>query len=272
MITLSQFTLPRVIKAHWKRILLALIVVTVTVALGVYFAIFHVYKSNYQHTLRQVNQAITSYNTLLSARDTAIAQIGASDKSFSDSMATYKQEYDTYDANVRAISSERSLRDDMVNASYDQLVKKNDKFDLFIASQFDILHLVHRVTIDCSDTSLNKLNTSDLGKLVSVYDTATTACVAGMQSLSKSKDSDAAKTGLEAVNYFAGMRKHVVAMQDAYTAGNRSTFESEYNAFLEEVANYKPRTQVSDLLSIDKSLVPTTELNQLAVVVNARQK
>lgn len=267
----SLSTLPGAITAHWKRIVIGLLLLVVIAATGYYFGFVRLYKSDYTQMLREVNDSTTAYNDLLTARDTAIGKIGGSKDAFADGVNAYRDSYTKYLQNIGALSGKRALRDPAVRTSYDALMGRNTKFATFVSEQLKLLPLVQSVTVECSETAPSKLNISDLGAVVVAYDTAFKPCTESMKTLAASTNTTAAKRAADNVAYFDSMRGHAVAMQDAYSASNRAKFESEYNALLDALAQYKTHIQVRDLLDIDKSVVPTSELNTLAKTLSARQ-
>lgn len=272
MSKLSLTTLPGAITAHWKRIVLLLVLLLVIGGSVIYFAFFHIYRSDYARALTQVNQTITKYNNLLEARDTAVGQVGDTNELFDESMDNYHEAFNSYIDAITAVSEERALHDSAVNQSYQMLSQKSALFEEFIEEQLALAPVVHEVATSCSASAPSQLNTSDLGKIVEVYDAAMNPCVVAMKQLSETDDEAAAKRGKDAIAYFDVTRKHAVAMQEAYKAGNRSGFESEYNTFLDQLADYKTTIQVADLLDINKEVIPTTQLNDLARVISSRQK
>ncbi len=272
MRTIKISALPVWLRSHWKQALVATVIGVAIVAGAVYFAVFYVAKSDYSHTLTKVNQSVTVYNKLLSARDDVRAAIPLSDKAFSDALTSYTQDSHDYNSSITALATERSLKNSTVRSSYDALMKKNDVFMQYTKTQLTLLPLFHHVDASCTESSLGKLNISDLGKIVDAYDSATKPCLDAMRSLVASKVPIVVTRGSAAVDYFSTMRTHAVAMQAAYLAGNRAGFESEYNVFLEAVANYKANVAIDSLLGIDTTVVPTTQLNNFASILASYQK
>lgn len=265
-------TLPGAIIAHWKRILLVILGLGAIAGAIYYFGFVQLYKSDYAHTLQGINRMTTSYNDLLTARDAAIGSLDKEDSVFGSAVEKYRKQYESYVEADASIHDDRALRDPSVQTAYDALQKRNASFSTFVSGQLALLPLAKGVTAGCAAGAPSKLNTSDLGKIVEVYDAALGACTNAMKSLAKSDDIVAAKRASDNVAYFDTMRAHAVAMQAAYTAGARSTFESEYNALLESLAQYKTHIQVRDLLDIKKDVIPSSELNTLASVLSQRQK
>lgn len=268
----THSTLPAAIVAHWKRILLVILGLGTVTAAIYYLGFVQLYKSDYAHTLQGVNRMTTSYNDLLTARDAAISSLGKEDGVFDSAVEKYRKQYESYLEADASVKDNRALRDSSVRTAYDALEKRNATFATFISGQLALLPLTQGVTIGCTESTPSKLNTSDLSKVVEVYDAAFGACANALKSLAKSDDTVAAKRASDNVAYFDAMRAHAEAMQTAYIAGSRSTFESEYNALLESLAQYKTHIQVRDLLDIKKDVIPSSELNALASVLSQRQK
>ncbi|MGB4761811.1 MAG: hypothetical protein WBP12_00475 [Candidatus Saccharimonas sp.] len=268
----TQPTLPGVIAAHWKRILLVVLGLGIVAAAVYYFGFVRLYKSDYAHTLQGVNRMTTAYNDLLTTRDAAISSLGKEDSVFGSVVEKYRKQHTSYLEADASLQDNRALRDSSVWVAYDALQKRNATFVTFVSGQLALLALTQGVAVNCTESAPSKLNTSDLNKIVEVYDAAFGACTNAMKSLAKSDDTAATKRASDNVAYFDTMRAHAVAMQAAYTAGSRSTFESEYNALLESLAQYKAHIQVRDLLDIKKDVVPSSELNALATVLSQRQK
>ena len=272
MVKVTRTKLPVGLLAHWKRVVLVIVALLIIGGAVYYFAFVQLYKSDYAHMLTSVNRVTTTYNDLLSARDDAVDKLGQSDEEFSKAVSSYRQKYTNYSEQSGSLVGERANRDSAVQAAYQSLREHNDGFGRFVATQFDRLPLVHSVVLDCSEDAPSKLNTSDLAKIVEVYDGAMKSCTEAMKHLADSNDAVVKKRGSDNVTYFDAMRTHVVAMQTAYTASDRSTFESEYNALLEALAQYEAHIQVRDLLDIDKNTVPATQLNALATLLSQHQR
>lgn len=262
----------RAIRAHWRRILLVVVALILAGGAVYYFGFVHIYKSDYSSMLREVNDTTTAYNGLLSARDEAIGKLSAEDQAFNSTVEQYRQTNTKYRDTSTTLGGARALKDATVRTAYNTFTQQNTKFFAYVQDQLDLLPLVHGVTINCSEAAPSKLNTSDLAKIADVYDQAMKSCSDAMVALSKSSNSSAATLAKENVVYFAAMRAHATAMQEAYGAGNRTKFESEYNALLEALAQYKSHIQVRGFLDIDKNVVPTAELNALAKLLGERQK
>lgn len=271
MSTSTKTTPLGVVTTHWRRIVLLLSVVLIVGCAIFYFGFVRLYRSDYAAALVRVNQATTTYNELLGARDATVDHLGDTSQVFNQAIESYRDAFHDYTAAITSISQERALRDGEVKRAYTVLSQKNALFEEFIEMQLKTSPLVHSVVTDCSESAPSQLNTSDLSKIVEVYDGAMRPCVDAMKLLARSDNEAAAKRGSDSVVYFDAMRAHAVAMQSAYTANNRSTFESEYNALLEALTQYKVHIQVRDLLDIDKDAVPSSELNTLATTLSRYQ-
>lgn len=260
------------ITAHWRRIALAILVLAALGGIGFYFGVVHIYKSDYSSMLGKVNETTIAYNSLLSTRDEAISKLGTDDKVFGSTVEQYRQKNNAYREKASTLSDARALRDSAVRTAYDSFTQQNAKFFVYVQDQLHLLPLVQGVVASCSESAPSKLNTSDLAKIADLYDEAMKSCSDAMTALAKSDNTKAASRAKENLTYFDTMRGHATAMQEAYGASNRTKFESEYNALLEALAQYKSHIQVRDLLAIDKDVVPATKLNALATVLSERQK
>lgn len=272
MVNKTLTTLPRTMTVQRKRIVFGVLLLVALLTAGYYFGFVRLYKSDYAQMLSGVNKSTTAYNELLTARDGAINQLGEEGDTFTTGVDKYRQTYTKYQQSVTALGNERALRDPAVRISYDALASRNAKFGTFVSGQLKLLPLIQGVTLACSEAAPSKLNTSDLGAIVSAYDSAMKSCTEAMKTLATSTNPTAAKRATDNVAYFDAMRSHAAAMQDAYGASDRAKFESEYNALLDALAQYKTHIVVRDLLDIDKNAVPTAELNALAKTLSDRQK
>ncbi len=257
---------------HWKRIVLALLALAILGGAVVYFGFIRIYKSDYSSMLRDVNDTTTTYNDLLIARDEAIGKLGADDKVFGGAVDNYRQKNTSYLEKTSTLSDARALRDAAVHTAYLSLTQQNAKFFTYVQDQLSLLPLAQGVVVNCSESAPSKLNTSDLGSIVTLYDEAMKPCSDAMVALATSDNATAATRAKTNVAYFDTMRSHATAMQEAFSAGNRAKFESEYNALLEALAQYKPHIQVRDLLAINKDTVPAAKLNALATILSERQR
>lgn len=266
---LTRKILRRVSAYDWKYLgaavgLLALVVVVW------YFVFVRINHGDYTRTSSIVSATIADYNDLLTSRDKAIAAVGTPiDKSdnFQKTVDDYQKSEQKYLTSFAKISTQKSLGNSSVKNSYNILSNKNDKFTQFINNQLVILPLVHGAATNCQESSLDKLNVSDLSQIVDAYTTATKPCLDAMQKLANSSIKSVADRGKQTVDYLNSMQQLAEAMKASYLADNRDAFKGQFDSFSKLIAEFKVNTNVTALLDIDKDAIPTMELNQLAKVV-----
>ncbi|MEO8691254.1 MAG: hypothetical protein ABI397_00550 [Candidatus Saccharimonas sp.] len=235
-----------------------------------YFVFVRINHGDYVRTSSAVSATIADYNDLLTARDKAITAVDAPDEKSNDFQKTvddYQKAEQKYQASFAEIATQKSLGNSDLKTSYNILSTKNDNFVQFINNQLATLPLVQGATANCQESSLEKLNVSDLSQIVDAYKTATKPCLDAMQKLASSNIKSVADRGKQAVDYLNSMQQLAEAMKTAYLADNRDVFKVKFDSFSKLITEFGVNTDVASLLDIDKTAIPTMELNQLAKVV-----
>ncbi len=254
-------------------IAVGVIALVAIIGLIVYFSMFYISKADYQKSATQTSSVIAAYNKASTAADDYLAVVEdstATDTEITAKKTAYQDAYSTYLSNVKTLANERAMKNTKVKAAYDKFATKNEAFTQNNATMVPTMTTLHKIAVNCSESKIGTMDTNDLSKLVSAYDAAVSPCVDSMKELSGSKNTDAAKVGTKATAYFADMRTHIVNMQAAYSANDRTKFESEYNAFMDKANSFSSDTDMTAIDEHQNSLSPTAELNNLMTVINAQ--
>lgn len=260
----------RIQPAGTRRITGVVLVVFGLLALAtlvVYVARYYVSRADYTHATERTNSAVIRYNALQSALGGYIAAAQNSETTsatLSEKSANFTTALSDYQSAIGDIKHERALNNQSVRAAYTTVVEKSTSYTNRLVLLAATLPVLHSKSVNCSKNAIGRMDTGDLGKLTSVYDAVATPCVEVMQKLAKSGDQAAKAAGEKGLAYFSDMRKHIVAMQDAYAAGNRSVFEAEYKAFLASANNFSVGTDTSTVTNLERLGTSADALNALA--------
>lgn len=241
------------------------------IALVSYFAFFYISPADYRQAGEQTNTVIDNYNK---ASDASTAYMDAvesplsTDAMIKEKETAYHTAYNAYLESVKKLSSERAMRNDKVKAAYDAFAAKNKSFTDNNATIEQAIPTLRQIAVNCDEQKIGEMDTNDLGQLVAQYDKAVGPCVTSMKSLASATNVDAAKIGKKASTYFDEMRVHIVNMEAAYKANDRTKFENEYNAFLAKADAFDQDTDVASIQKHQDSLEPSDELNNLATVIS----
>lgn len=249
------------------------VVVMVFAVIALCATMFGVFPSDYAGMRTKTNRAISSYNAMQSALASyanGAVDATTSNTALSQKAKTYHEATISYQGSTALLSGERALRDKAVEKAYVTFTDKNATYLRSVTMFVAVLPLVHQKEITCTEKALGAMDTGDLSKLVSSYDSAINPCLAVMRQLSVVQDTVAATTGKKAVTYLNDLRNHVQAMQSAYTGTNRSVFESEYQVFLKDVNNFDVNTDISPIMQLGRLGTPSKQLNNLMSVLGQR--
>lgn len=241
------------------------------IAVICYFVFFYISPADYRKAGEQTNTVISNYNKAADASTAymdAVESASSTDAQISEKKSAYLSSYNAYRDGVKALADERAMRNKDVKKAYDRFAAKNESF---VANNDTILEAVpalRQIAVNCDEQKVGQMDTDDLSKLVAAYDAAVGPCVNSMKTLASAKNTDAAKIGKKASTYFDEMRVHIVNMQAAYNAKDRTKFENEYNAFMDKANSFDQDTDVASIKKHQDSLEPTTELNNLASVIS----
>lgn len=264
-------------KSH-KGLIIGLVIggialLAIIVGLLIYFANYYISKTDYTNAANQTNVVIDRYNKMQLASENYVKtdlSATASDTDVSRARTNYLSAYSAYKESVTKLANERAMKKDEVKNAYNAFATKHNEFVKNESSVADAMPAFHKVAVNCSEQKVSAMDTSDLSKLVTSYDTAMNPCVNSMKELASSKNSDMAKFANNALSSFADMRTHIVAMQDAYGAQDRGKFENEYNAFMDKANSFSKDTDISSIAEHQTAFSPTDELNKLASTIRSQ--
>lgn len=244
------------------------------IGMVVYMLFFSISKEDYRHAEAQTNAVILAYNNLSVATSTLAHN--ASDRSVKDdeyasSQAKYLAAYNKYQDEVSQLNDEPALQNGTVMTAYDSFAQKNSDFMTSLKTNNDTATYVRKATIACGVNSAGEVDAKDLSKIVSAYDTVITPCKEAMTDLEQADDTTAQSVAQKATAYIAQIRGHLEAMQTAYTSGNRKAFEAEYNTYLNLASEFGKNTDTTHILQQQSIATPEKELNQLALIIKARE-
>lgn len=259
---------------HVAIIALGVAIVLAIIGVAVYLVFFYISQTDYKKAEAQTNTVRMSYNRADSASDTYY-QTASSDTStdvvIAAKLADYKTAKTDYQSAIDNLSTQRALKNNKVKAAYDAFVAKNRTFMAYNDTVDQTMPTMRKIAINCSASKTSAMQADDLSKIVSAYDKVMNPCTDAMKELSTSKNVDAATVGKKAVKYLDGLRSHLVAMQAAYIAGNRATFESEYNAFVDNSNSFSIDTDVSSIQKRQDSITPIASLDSLLSVIRSQE-
>lgn len=244
------------------------------IGLIVYFTTFYISKSDYQHAAAETNKTIDEYNKTIEAADQYAATVEDSkstDAQVQEDANAYKNAYNAYVGHTKTLANERAMKNDKVKAAYDAFASKNAAFTSAYSAMEATMGTMRKVAVNCDNSSVGSMDTDDLSKLTESYDKALTPCVNAMKELAGSKNENTAKEGKQAVAFFDELRTHVVAMQSAYAANDRTKFESEYNTFMEKSNTFDSASDLRELRKYQNKISPDKELNNLAQVIDSHR-
>lgn len=254
---------------------IAVVVVAVIVAVFVYVAQTFVSSQDYQRFATQTDVVIANYNSSITATGQYLAALedaDTSEKLLAQKAASATSAYAKYLESVKALATERALKNTDIKQAYDIFISAHDKFVAGNAAMAATLPVIHTISVNCSEEAVGSMDTSNLGKLVASYDKAASPCVDSMKQLAASKDGTAAAAGAQAIKFFDTLRTRVVSMQAAYKADDRDKFKSEYNAFIKKTESFDKDTDITKVTQYQDAISPASQLNALAAKATSYQK
>ena len=259
---------------HVAIIALGVIVVLAIIGVAIYLVFFYISKTDYKKAEAQTNTVKMSYNRADSTSDTyyeVVSSDASTDIEINAKLADYRTTRTDYQSAIDTLASQRALKNSKVKAAYDAFVTKNNVFMAYIDTMDQTMPTMRKIAISCSGSKTSAMQADDLSKIVSAYDKVMNPCTDAMKELSVSKNADAAMVGKKSVTYLNSLRSHLVAMQAAYIANNRTTFESEYNAFVDVSNSFSTDTDTSSLQKHLDSLTPVASLDNLLSVIRSQE-
>lgn len=246
------------------------------IALTVYFNSIYVSKSAYEKAVTETKIAETKYqftNDQASYYLQGATHGVESDTYLASNKKSYDKEYNAYLESVKHLKESTVQRNSEVKKAYDaflakhtQVVKDNEDFQSSMST-------IQKAAVACDDSSTNKMDTSDLSKLVSAFDTAVSPCSAALKELTTVKYTPMATNAKKLIDTLTAMRAHAVKMQAAYTSSDRDAFKVEYDAFIKLIDSMGNGITGTDGLIIFKpSVDPRTELHKLRSVLESHTK
>lgn len=241
------------------------------IAVVVYFVFFHISSADYRHASGQTKSLIEKYHKVAKASKEYMDEVADSDSSDDDiteKKEAYKKIFRDYQDGVNQLAHERAMRNGKIKTAYDTLVKKNKSFVDNITTLEQSAPALHKAVVSCDKQKIGNMDTDDLGKLVSAYDTAIGPCSENAKELAEVSNADVAKLGKKLGEYFGVMRERIVNMEAAYKANDRAKFEAEYKAFIAKAKSFEKDTDLTSVQEHQKSLGLDGELKALVKVID----
>ena len=242
-------------------------------AMLVYVLFFSITKQEYREAATQTNGVIAAYNSL--SRVSSKVALAASDASVSDETYSELQQEMTraqnnYEQKVSTLSQAPALDDRDVQSAYTTFVAVHKSFMGSLTANTELMTTVRDATVACSVRTLNSLSANDLSKLVATYNKGIAPCESAMKVLASTDTDRAHEVSDTALHYLGTLRAHLQKMQSAYVAGDRSTFEGQYTAYLDAAGQFAVKTSTYDIIQAPTP-TPEKELNTLATTIQSRQ-
>lgn len=255
-------------------LLVAIPVLVVGVAAGVYFIFFHITKSDYARVAKKSANLVLLYNTLEDTSDKhskATWKDGITDEALEQMAGAYKDADQAYRNATIDLSHERALKNTDIKRTYEVFDTKNQIYIHNKTSMYEARSQVRQVALLCSPENITGYHLGDSKYSIDDYDydSGLGKCASAVKKLSTTKNPDLIKLGVESAEYFDGMREAYMKLDETHSQREMNIYLDSYSNNLAKLAKIFNFQKIHESQS---ALSPAAELNSLAQVASSLSK